>query len=123
MSCGACSKPKATGAGYTKSASGVSVRDDVMTAAAMCASCAHAGIVMCTLDGKALTTHARSLDCPKGRHPVNGFVRWLWVEWIGVPYPIRWWLARKGKVTDISKLPGCGCIRFLKDLWTKTRLT
>lgn len=99
------------------------VRDDVVTAAAMCASCAHAGIVMCTLDGKPLTTHARAVDCPKGRHPKDGVVKWALLGWYGVPFPIRWWLKRKQLVSNPDRLPGCGCIRVLKDLSAKLGLT
>lgn len=123
MSCGGCSKPKAAAKGYTKSADGRMIQDDTMTAAAMCAACQNAGLVMCLVDGKALTTHARAVDCPKRRHPKDGVVRWAWLDWYGVPFPIRWQLARTGKITARSKLPGCGCIKVLKDLWTKTGLT
>ena len=121
--CGPCNKSKASSAGYTKSADGRMIRDDVMTSAAMCAACPHAGLVMCLVDGKALTTHARAVDCPKGRHPSDGVVRWLGVKWYGVPFPIRWWLNRKQLVSNPDRLPGCGCIRFLKDLTDKLGLT
>lgn len=123
MSCGGCSKPKAEAKGYTKSADGLMVANDTMTAAAMCAACPNAGLVMCLVDGKALTTHARAVDCPKGRHPKDGVVRWAWLDWYGVPFPIRWRLKRKQLVSNPDRLPGCGCIRVLKDLSDKLGLT
>jgi hypothetical protein len=48
--------------------------------------------------------------CPLGRH--GPLVRWLWIVWYGVPMPIRLFL--KHRLT--GPLPGCGCIKPLKDL-------
>lgn len=51
----------------------------------------------------------------------RGVIRWLGVEWIGVPAPIRW-ACRHPDLRDVLGLPepsgpfwGCGCIRRLKN--------
>lgn len=47
-------------------------------------------------------------------------VRWMFIRWHGVPYPVRiwrWWLSRTWKAE-----PGCGCIVKLKACWTATRM-
>ena len=108
MSCKGCAGDHAAG-GYTKSRTGTLVLNDVMTAAAMCESCPHSWLESCTVDGKPLVNHAHAIDCPKGRHPKNGVVTWLWVRWYGVPLPLRVLIFRFG-------LPGCGCIKFLRYL-------
>lgn len=40
-------------------------------------------------------------------------VRWLGIQWIGVPMPLRWWLWLRWE--NLPKMPGCGCIRWLKE--------
>jgi len=122
MSCGGCVKvgnPK----GYTKSKGGFHIADDAMTAAAMCSACPKAGLVMCLVDGKALINHARTVTCPIGRHPKNGVVTWLGINWYGTPLPIRFLLKWRGKITQRRLLPGCGCIKRLKDVVDKIGLT
>ncbi len=47
-------------------------------------------------------------------------IKWLGVWWYGVPMPIRAYLWCIGVVKP-GKLPGCGCVVVLKDLWTKVR--
>jgi len=115
MSCGGCVQGKAVSGPYTKGADGRLYQDDVMTADAMCAACRYAGPVICSVSGKPARGHSARQDCPKGRHPKSGVVRWLGVWWYGVPYPIRRYLKAIGKVKDYRKLPGCGCIKAIKD--------
>lgn len=58
-------------------------------------------------------------------------IKWLGIEWVGVPKPVRWWRwafthghPHPGK--DVM-WPGCGCIGYLYDLrkfwraWQKQR--
>lgn len=91
--CGCNGKPAGGGEGYTKSKAGVFVRNDAMTGAAM------------TLAGYP-------------RVPDDGVIRWAGFDWYGVPYPLRLKLWQRGKITHPKKLPGCGCLKILKDLWT-----
>lgn len=95
--CGCNGKPAGGGEGYTKAKDGRWVRDDVMTGAAM-----------------ALSGFPRT--------PAGGIVRWAGVDWYGVPYPLRLLLWKRGKITHPSRLPGCGCIRSVKDAWESVRL-
>lgn len=48
----------------------------------------------------------------------RGVVRWLGVEWYGVPYPLRIVLRILWRIPP-RRLPGCGCIKPLKDLLTR----
>jgi hypothetical protein len=63
--------------------------------------------------------------CPVGKHPDStGLTRWCGVTWYGFPYPLRLWrhhlhFADVPVSTYIAKFPGCGCVRRLKDLWTR----
>lgn len=114
MSCNGCGTKNRSGGGYTQSFTGRWVHNDVMTAAAMCASCPKNRLEVCTIDGEPITKHARGVQCPTGRYPEGGFVRWMFIKWIGVPYPIRIYLKVSGKITGVSKLPGCGCIKALR---------
>lgn len=77
--------------------------------------------VGCTVSGKTVEHHVSSCapSCPKKKHPdMAGMVRWLWIEWYGVPKPLRWVVRPTGPV------PGCGCIKVLKNawLWAKPRI-
>lgn len=52
----------------------------------------------------------------------DGFVRWLWMRWIGLPWPLRialWWRHRDRGWTwaKVRALPGCGCIARVKGWW------
>ena len=90
--------------------------------AAMCQTCPNAqrnklgGATRCKIDGKSivyLTT--RENVCPIGRHPdAAGRVRWLGVEWLGVPEPLRWLLTWQLK-REPRNLDGCGCIKAVKE--------
>lgn len=56
--------------------------------------------------------------------------RWRSVEWIGLPMPLRWkhWLKavwggnRLCPVEYAARFPGCGCIKPLKDLFSRILL-
>lgn len=85
--------------------------------ATLCLACPerHA-MTTCSLNGRPLSENVKRGVCPDGRFPdKDGVVGWLGVRWYGVPAPIRWvWnVIRLGKM---KKLPGCGCIKFLRDL-------
>jgi hypothetical protein len=100
---------------------------DERARAAMCHICEHArrdpfrpweiGAVECRISGEPTLWHIRTPQptCPKGRHAP--LVRWLGVVWYGVPYPIRLALRRRLK----GMLPGCGCIKVIKD-WTNKEI-
>lgn len=58
-------------------------------------------------------------------------IKWLGIEWVGVPKPVRWWRwafshGHPHPGTDVM-WPGCGCIAYLYDLrefwraWKKHR--
>lgn len=76
--------------------------------------------VTCTVDGLSVETHCTSCrpSCPVGKHPdLNGMVRFMGIEWYGVPAFLRWLLVFK----LTGNVPGCGCVRVLKDLWLRFR--
>lgn len=95
--CGCRSKPVG-GEGYTKTRDGRMVRNDRLSIAAM-----------------------RQYGVENPTY-IDGRVRWLGFDWYGVPYPVRLRLEKMGKLTDASKLPGCGCVAFMKDAWDRVRL-
>lgn len=43
--------------------------------------------------------------------------RWLWIEWIGWPYPLRLRLRRAWCPVYFVDRKGCGCIRWLREWW------
>lgn len=60
-----------------------------------------------------------------------GVVRWIGVDWYGVPFPLRLiavWamhgnlrrrgLASRGRRAMLRLFAGCGCVKRLKDAWT-----
>ena len=89
--------------------------------AAMCQTCPHAdrnargdarGCGLLRLGIVDVTTSLTA--CPIGRHPdANGRIRWLGVEWLGVPEPIRWRLVWALGREPLG-LAGCGCLARLK---------
>lgn len=87
--------------------------------AAMCAACQHGGAlggatVECRVSGRPIAEHVRGgAVCPVGAHPKGGVLTWLGILWYGVPMPIR--VALRDKLS--GPLPGCGCVKFLKDLY------
>ena len=110
-----------------------STSPDAQVAALMCGVCpklAREGpgaFVTCTVDGAV----SCSRPCPRGRHPGDdGRLRWLGVTWYGFPWPLRWWasaglyvetVGRGRAIADWFALPGCGCIKPLKDLWGRVK--
>lgn len=97
-------------------------RDRSKACAAMCSVCDHIAddMTACTVDGRP----ALSRPCPERHHPDDaGVLEWRGVEWYGVPMPVRLVLSRRWAVRLLGlrgvyrDLPGCGCIRVLKDAW------
>lgn len=87
--------------------------------AAMCVACPHRDGNGCGIGYIACTVQIAEGRCPAKRFP-NGkmLVRWLGVNWRGVPMPLRWklaWMLRKNPMR--KKLPGCGCIDRLATYW------
>ena len=95
--CGCAGKAVGTD-GYTKTRDGRYIRNDRISLAAM---------------------RQYGVDSPTYK---DGVIRWLGLDWYGVPYPVRLRLVRDGKLTHQSKLPGCGCIKVLKDAWESVSL-
>lgn len=95
--CGCAGKPVGT-EGYTKTRSGLLVRNDRISLAAM-----------------------RQYGVENPTY-VDGVMRWAGIDWYGVPYPVRLGLVRMGKLSHQSKLPGCGCVKVLKDAWESVSL-
>jgi len=116
MSCGCAQPIPGTVCRVRK---GIDLPIRTMERFAMCAACPSLSPCgqSCTIDGRPVTEHARQGKCERGRFPTKaGRVRWFGLDWIGVPYPIRLYLrARRG--ADVSKFPGCGCVRRLKTVW------
>ena len=91
--------------------------------AAMCQTCpkakhnAKGSAVTCTIGGKSVAEIAfdAAYECPTGRMHTTT-TRWLGVEWIGVPEPLRWVLT-----WQLGRLPrgleGCGCVKVVKESW------
>lgn len=114
------------------------VSDVDRTALMVCMTCPHArasGFHACTIsglpvaqkvcDGSIVATAMRR-NCPLGLTPdARGRVRWLDLEWMGVPFPRRlllawplrlWWGTPRLK----RELEGCGCHREPKVIWRAT---
>ena len=85
----------------------------------MCQTCPHAvkeqgSAIQCTINGSAVTTIAMTTgSCPAGRFDGTK-VRWMGVEWLGVPEPLRWPLTWQLKRLP-RNLDGCGCIKAVKE--------
>ena len=76
----------------------------------------HAGATSCTIDGKPVVGRE---SCPRRKFEVGKQVyRWCFLDWYGVPYPIRvaLWVAHP-RHPKPSSFAGCGCLKFLKDAW------
>lgn len=82
---------------------------------------------LCRLNGRVVTraeadrliTEKAISRYPSARMGEGLMVRWLWINWRGVPMPIRWVIhARRGVYPD--QLPECGCIDWLKR-WVESR--
>ena len=43
-------------------------------------------------------------------------VRWLGIEWLGCPKPVRWWWRIRYRMATV-KLPACGCCRRAREAW------
>ena len=94
------------------------------TRAGMCQTCPksakddNGSAVSCTVNGKAIIEVAAILQspCPIGRFGDKNTTRWLGMDWIGVPEPLRWILVWKLKRTPLG-LDGCGCVNRVKESW------
>ncbi len=85
--------------------------------AAMCFACVGREPVCC-MTREPVVLHIHGKPCPLNRHPVDGIVQWRDIEWYGVPAPIRWWIFLRAGHKP-SRYAGCGCVRVLKDWWTR----
>ena len=96
---------------------------DVLTKAARCHLCVYAehlpdalndGAVRCTVNGEAVVGLR---VCPIGNFDEGPYVRWIGLNWIGLPWPMRafLWLAKRTHPA-IGSWSGCGCILRLKRL-------
>lgn len=111
MACGCSSPPTDSGETRTK--------------AARCHLCVYAehlpdalndGAVSCTVNGKAVVGLR---VCPIGYFDEGPYVRWLGLQWIGLPAPLRWFLFLFKRSHPMpSMFDGCGCLRWLKMLFT-----
>jgi len=108
-------------------------------AMASCAACAGADATDCPVSGLPILEHVKGratltvrgkpagVACPLGRHPdAAGVVRRWGVAHYGVPMLERLWLWTTAyQDADprefIAALPGCGCIKALKDAWLGLR--
>lgn len=101
--------------------------------AAMCEICPYAqrgeGISMartavwCRIAQDPVLVRITLEQCPARTFAEDGIVRWLGIEWYGVPMPVRWWLRlTHPKRPKIRGFSGCGCVKVLKDLWIRAGL-
>jgi len=96
---------------------------DKLTRTAMCAACiGHKR--ECKVSHRFVGLHIDGEPCPLNRHPTaTGIVRWMGVDWIGVPFPIRAYLyLRRGDGCSIewcNRFEGCGCIDVIKAAWSR----
>lgn len=44
-------------------------------------------------------------------------MRYLWITWYGVPAFLRWMLGKR----LTGPVPGCGCMRWAKNLWLRIK--
>lgn len=70
--------------------------------------------VMAKLHGLTLANGTEKYPWTPNR---RGHVRWLGVDWIGVPAPVRWWMVEVRGVELSGPLEGCGCCRRLRGWW------
>lgn len=87
-----------------------------------CAVCAGFDATHCPSTGRACAEHIEIGVCPRKAYGERGVVRWLGLDWYGVPYLKRRWVwFRHFRQTRSFRefnaaLPGCGCLRRLKDV-------
>lgn len=89
----------------------------VLTRAIMCQGCIRRQGPNCGVSGEFVEVHIMGVPCPRVMHPDrDGVVRWFGIRWIGAPAPVRWWAMLTTKYPR-GKVPGCGCVKVLKDIW------
>jgi hypothetical protein len=74
---------------------------------------------LCGVTRLTIGAHVAGKACPKRKHPEGGLIRWLGVQWAGVPWPVRVWLHATSKLSAIDSLPGCGCVLAVKTLFQR----
>lgn len=74
-------------------------------------------------DLQALRTYVAVRISPPIEHVAHdgGIVRWLGVDWFGVPMPIRLWRQWFFEPSPEGGYPGCGCIVWLKHILDRRR--
>ena len=109
MACGCSSKPDAS---YT------------FPRALMCHGCFSNDGTRCAATGEFVSVHIQGLPCPASKFPDSrGVTLWAFLEWVGVPKPLRWYARWTWGKLDYSKLDGCGCVKWLRDGWDATART
>lgn len=94
-------------------------RGALLTRAAMCAYCV-GDSKECRPGLPVTLTISGHSSCRKVWHPsAGGLVRFLGINWRGVPWPVRAWLwATRGNHRDpsafVASMPGCGCVNRLR---------
>ena len=116
MSCPKCERSYAVGAARGPTQELNEPVEKLATNAAMCLLCKHGGErETCALTNKAIIQLTVEGSCPIGRHSnpqTSGIVvKWRKLRWYGVPK-----LERR-RLPEQYKIPGCGCIKVLKDGW------
>lgn len=92
------------------------------TRAAICGSCRDHRDTRCGVSGLSLVLHVHGMACPRGKQADGrGWVRWLGLAWVGVPWPVRAWRAAKSRNRGWLLLPGCGCVVALKRVFYRVR--
>lgn len=90
----------------------------------MCSICRHHDkkIKICTKTNLTInkTLVSPKPRCPLGKHDKD--IKWMFLRWKGIPYPIRVYLYLFNKFHRKPKnFQRCGCISKLKDFTTKCK--
>lgn len=76
----------------------------------------------CSISKSLVASHVHGKACPRNKQADdNGWVRWLWIRWVGIPYPVRVWKSITTKHRGWFSLPGCGCALKAKRLSIRIR--
>lgn len=76
------------------------------------------GAIVTRAEGDRLLTTKAIARYPSARMGEGLMVRWLGMNWRGVPMPIRWHIHAKRGVHP-EYLPECGCIDVIKRIFTR----
>lgn len=97
--------------------------DEMRTNAAMCLACPARDGEVCGVTGQPVALHVATSNCAWGGGSRfvdgSGRVRWLGLNWLGVPMPLRWKVTRAAVALGVRvpRLPGCGCLEVGVRLW------